>query len=60
MLSTPEQVRAFVGSLETSGARLLSSLTGGVHLHTIRVPDAATYRTVRNALLSRGYLLEEN
>jgi transcriptional regulator of NAD metabolism len=60
LLATPEQVREFTSSLAASGARLLSSLTGGVHLHTIRVPDVATYRAVRAALRARGYLLEED
>ncbi|MEW6523988.1 MAG: transcription repressor NadR [Bacillota bacterium] len=60
LLKTREDVEDFVRRMAASGARLLSSLTGGVHLHTLRVPDAATYRAVRSALQRRGYLLEED
>ncbi len=59
MLRTRQDVTEFTERLESSGAKLLSSLTGGVHLHTLRVPDAATLPRVRAALRRAGFLLSE-
>lgn len=56
-LRTPEDVRRFVRLMEDTGASLLSSLTGGVHLHTLAVPDESVFARVRDALAERGYLL---
>ncbi len=37
----------------------LSALTDGIHLHTVRCPDAETLRRVTDALREAGFLLEE-
>lgn len=39
-----------------SGATLLCSLTDGVHLHTLRCPDADSYRRILTALRDQGIL----
>ncbi len=59
LLSTEKEVEEFVDRLSRAKARLLSSLTDGVHLHTIRVPDLETYKTITSALEDKGYLLND-
>lgn len=50
---------AFVRQAETSPASLLSSMTGGVHLHTIRCADEAAFRRIQAALAEAGVLYEK-
>ena len=46
-LSSRHDVQEFMDKVRTDGARLLSELTGGVHLHTLMCPDeAASRRTI--------------
>ena len=52
-------VDAFVCQAETSPASLLSSMTGGVHLHTIRCADEAAFRRIQAALAEAGVLYEK-
>ncbi|HHY35966.1 MAG TPA: transcription repressor NadR [Firmicutes bacterium] len=56
-LKTRSDVDRFIRTMEESGAGLLSSLTGGVHLHTVRVPDLETFERLGGALRSKGFLL---
>lgn len=42
----------------SAGAAPLSSLTSGLHLHTLRCPDEASFARVRRALRERGFLFE--
>lgn len=58
MLRTVDDVERFMARLERNRAQLLSSLTGGIHLHTVRVADDAAYEAIVGALRSKGYLLE--
>ena len=44
---------------DASPASLLSSMTGGVHLHTIRCPDEAAFRRIEDALQAAGVLYEK-
>ena len=41
------------------GAEPLSSLTGGIHLHTLRAPSRAVLDRTLSALREQGFLLEE-
>ena len=41
-----------------AGARPLSDLTGGIHLHTLSCPDEDAFRRVRDVLRDLGVLLE--
>ena len=50
---------AFLKQAEASPASLLSSMTGGVHLHTIRCPDEAALRRIEDALQAAGVLYEK-
>lgn len=45
------------GGWEEHGARPLSALTGGIHLHTVRCPDEKTFRRVRKSLEAENFLL---
>lgn len=49
----------FVEKLSTEDAPPLSSLTGGVHLHTLICPDEAAYLRVRSELAKEKLLLTE-
>lgn len=56
-LSTRRDVDSFLRRV--SGAEPLSSLTGGIHLHTLRTPDEAVMARVVEALRIGGFLLSE-
>ena len=49
---------AFARQAEGSPASLLSRMTGGVHLHTIRCADEAAFRRIQEALAGAGVLYE--
>ncbi len=49
-------VDLFLERLSGGGARLLSDLTDGLHLHTISCPDAETFSTIQGALQMQGLL----
>lgn len=51
-------VKEFVRRVETDGARPLSDLTGGIHLHTIRCRDEKSFQRVQKALANEGFLLD--
>lgn len=59
MLKSKRDVEDFMKRVESTGASLLSALTQGVHLHTIRAYDRATLRRIAECLKNRGYLLDE-
>ena len=50
---------AFVRQAESSPASLLSRMTGGVHLHTIRCADEAAFRRIEAALAEAGVLYQK-
>jgi transcriptional regulator of NAD metabolism len=56
-IASREDVARFVARLRRSRARLLSAVTGGVHLHTIRGPRRELIAKARAALRRRGYLI---
>ena len=51
-------VAQFMERLISDGAKPLSSLTDGIHLHTLLCPDEAAFRRTREALRAEGFLLE--
>ena len=55
-LSSRYDVGQFLQKVSRSGARPLSALTGGVHLHTILCPDEDAWHRVRAALDQAGFL----
>ena len=60
--STPQAAcsfaQEFLTRVEAHGARPLSDLTGGIHLHTIRCPDEKTFQRVERSLQNENILLK--
>ena len=50
-------VQEFVERVARHGARPLSGLTDGIHLHTIRCQDEKSFQRVQKALAKEGFLL---
>lgn len=59
MISSRQDVKEFMESLGKEGAQPLSSLTGGIHLHTVEVKDERTFSRIKRELKAKGYILEE-
>ena len=51
-------VDQFMDRLGHEGNKPLSTLTEGIHLHTLRCPDEEAYERARDALRTAGFLLE--
>ncbi len=58
-LSSRYDVDQFMERLLHEGNKPLSTLTEGIHLHTLRCPDEAADERAREALRRAGYLLED-
>ena len=58
-LSSRYDVMQFCEKLQTEAAPPLSSLTGGVHLHTLLCPDDDAYRRVCAQLRERGIIFSQ-
>lgn len=58
-LSNRAEVDQFLRTMGETSAGLLSSLTKGVHLHTVRAKDWRTLERAEEALRRKGYLLSE-
>ncbi|MFY9499910.1 MAG: transcription repressor NadR [bacterium] len=59
LLETEADVEDFIERYNNQEALLLSTLTGGVHLHTIEADDPAVFQEVEGRLRELGFLLEE-
>ncbi|MEW5959192.1 MAG: transcription repressor NadR [Chloroflexota bacterium] len=57
-IASREDVRRFMDRLSATGARLLSELTDGLHLHTLAARRPEQLRRARQVLRERGYLVE--
>lgn len=57
MLNSRRQIRQFVDSIKKAGVEPLSSLTHGVHLHNIEVPDEETKHVIIAELKKAHVLL---
>ena len=55
-LASRYDVDTFVQQAKDTPECLLSRMTGGVHLHTLRCPDEATFERIRAALERQGLL----
>lgn len=58
-LSSRAEVEQFMRTVEETRAGLLSSLTNGVHVHSVRGRDKSQFDAVEEALRKKGYLLTE-
>ena len=52
-------VDQFLRRVADHGAKPLSDLTDGIHLHTLRCPDEVAYQRVLNGLKHAGFLLAD-
>ncbi|TGA99497.1 transcription repressor NadR [Sporolactobacillus shoreae] len=57
MIRNHADIAHFISRLETTGASLLSSLTGGIHLHQFEAPTDRQIDDAVRALKKAGYLL---
>ena len=58
MLSNRYDVDDFIQKVMKNGAKPLSGLTGGIHLHTLHDPDGRGRERVLRALAQAGFLVE--
>lgn len=58
LLETAQDVAAFLERVSRLGAALLSTLTGGVHLHTLEASHPGDIEKARARLREKGYLLD--
>ncbi|MDO4535866.1 MAG: transcription repressor NadR [Clostridium perfringens] len=56
-ISSRRHASDFIRKLESKDSPMLSNLTHGIHLHTIKCDDEEMYNNVLKALQSKGYLL---
>lgn len=57
-IASREDVRQFMDQLVETGARLLSELTDGLHLHTLEARRPEQLERAREVLRWKGYLVE--
>lgn len=58
MISSRYDLDNFMNSLKESQGKLLSSLTGGVHLHTVEAESEAVLDRIEKALKDKGFLMD--
>ena len=58
MISSRMEVQDFMEKLMSQKAEPLSSLTEGVHIHTIEVPNEEAYDRIKKSLIKKGYLID--
>ncbi|WDV45926.1 transcription repressor NadR [Clostridiaceae bacterium M8S5] len=58
MISSRLDIKNFMNNLKESNAEPLSSLTDGIHIHTIEVPDEDVYSEIKNELKNKKYLID--
>jgi transcriptional regulator of NAD metabolism len=59
MLSTRHDVEIFLQKMAECKASPLLVVTGGVHLHTLEVPDESTLKRIQQELKRQGILEKE-
>ncbi|HHW57493.1 MAG TPA: transcription repressor NadR [Clostridia bacterium] len=59
MLSSRYDISKFMECIKEGKATLLSSLTDGVHLHTVEAENEEALKRIQEALKEKGFLIEE-
>jgi transcriptional regulator of NAD metabolism len=59
-ISSRLDVDEFMRNLKKAKAEPLSSLTGGIHIHTIEVKDEEAFERITEALKKKKYLISED
>lgn len=54
-----KELEDFMEKIESQKAEPLSTLTEGIHIHTIDVPDEESFKKMKEVLLKKGYLIKE-
>ena len=57
-IQSEKDIDKFMDKYQKEHATLLSVLTGGVHLHTIRCADEETFQEIKEALRKKSILFE--
>ncbi|HHT85437.1 MAG: transcription repressor NadR [Bacillota bacterium] len=58
-ISSPDDVERFMETIETTQSGLLSSLTDGIHLHTVRASNRRQLDRLEKILQDKGFLLSD-
>jgi len=58
MISSRKDVKDFIKNMKENNASTLSTLTEGVHIHTIRVPNEEIFSQIKEKLKEKNFLLE--
>lgn len=56
-ISYKKELEEFMGKIKDSEP--LSSLTEGIHIHTLEVPNEESYNDMEKVLLEKGYLIND-
>ena len=59
-IQSEKDIDKFMDKYQKEHATLLSVLTGGVHLHTIRCADEETFQEIKEALRKKVFCLKDN
>ncbi len=59
-IATQQDVEKFLQRVRDNETRLLSELTGGVHLHTVACPNKAAFEAIQKELESLNILYRSN
>lgn len=59
LLENRRDVRAFLSKMQKCQANPLLVVTGGIHMHTVRVPDEETLQAIREDLRALHILVED-
>ncbi|WP_026478070.1 transcription repressor NadR [Alkaliphilus transvaalensis] len=58
-ISYKKELEDFMIKIQSEKAEPLASLTEGIHIHTLEVPNEDSFKKIRKALLEKGYLIED-
>ena len=54
-----DEVNEFLKEVKNGNAEFLSTLTDGIHIHTIEVPNEESFIKLKKVLLEKGYLVDD-
>lgn len=58
-ISYKEELEKFAEKIRSQKGEPLSTLTEGVHIHTIKIPNEESYNKMKEVLKERGYLIDD-
>lgn len=58
MINSRAEIEEFMKKLRNRQAEPLASLTDGIHLHTIKVPNEEIFEKIEKSLSEKGYLID--